>query len=39
MKLAYRQPRPEHPKPQFYRDSWINLIGALRQISQIGPIK
>ena len=20
-------PRPEHPKPQFQRDSWINLNG------------
>ncbi|UCE48559.1 MAG: hypothetical protein JSW47_00110, partial [Phycisphaerales bacterium] len=20
-------PRPEHPKPQFYRDTWLNLNG------------
>lgn len=20
-------PRPEHPRPQFYRDSWLNLNG------------
>ena len=22
------QPRPEHPKPQFYRDAWLNLNGT-----------
>lgn len=22
-----RIPRPEHPRPQFYRDSWLNLNG------------
>ena len=22
------QPRPEHPKPQFFRDTWVNLNGT-----------
>lgn len=26
-KVEYRLPRHEHPKPQFYRDNWINLNG------------
>lgn len=27
MNAACQQPRPEHPKPQFYRETWINLNG------------
>jgi len=26
--MSEAQPRPEHPKPQFYRDAWLNLNGA-----------
>jgi beta-galactosidase/beta-glucuronidase len=26
--MANAQPRPEHPQPQFQRDSWINLNGS-----------
>ncbi|NMA20440.1 MAG: beta-glucuronidase [Lentisphaerae bacterium] len=25
--MSSQQPRPEHPRPQFYRASWINLNG------------
>lgn len=27
MLTEHQVPRPEHPRPQFYRDSWINLNG------------